>query len=221
MISTIAPIIELKGRVLTASGSSRLTISRGDVIRIVSDAPADSRRVLRVLATLERQHGMEYSFNGRAVDLQDYRRCLDVKRRIGYVAADAAMISNRTIRENLLLTRYYQENDLTIDIDATVMSLCRNAGLSGNLDQRPAVLSSTELLKAVAIREMAKVPLVMLVERPENFMQATQDDRFFNHFEKMVRSGTAVVFFSSNNTMNALANRQLRLAGGAASWEAV
>jgi len=211
----MAPIIELKGPVLASSGSLQLTINRGDVIDIVSDAPADVRRVLRVLATLERPQEIEYRFNGRLLDLQNYRRCLDVKRRIGYVAADAAMISNRTIRENLLLTRYYLENDLSIDIDAAVMSLCRSAGLSGKLDQRPAVLSEAELRKAVAIREMAKAPAVMLLERPEDYMLDTQDNDIFNHLEEMVRSGTAVVYFSSNNKMNALANRQLKLGAGA------
>jgi ABC-type ATPase involved in cell division len=215
MISTIVPIIELKGPVLTPSGSSRLTVGRGDVIRIVSDAPAEVRRVLRVLATLVRPREIEYRFNGKAVDLQNYRRCLDIKRRIGYVAADAAMISNRTIRENLLLTRYYLENDLTIDIDETVMSLCRRAGLSAKLDQRPAALNDAELFKAIAIREMAKAPLVMLLERPENFMPDMQDDGIYNHLEKMVRSGTAVVYFSSSSRMHALANRQLNLADGA------
>ena len=214
MISTIAPIIELKGPVLASSDSLQLTINRGDVINIVSDAPADVRRVLRVLATLARPEEIEYRFNGKPLDLHNYRRCLDVKRRIGYVAADAAMLSNRTIRENLLLTRYYMENDLSIDIDAVVASLCHSAGLSGKLDQRPAGLSEAELRKAIAIREMAKAPVVMLLERPENFMLDTQDDGIFKHFEKMVRSGTAVVYFSSNNKMNALANRQLKLAAG-------
>jgi ABC-type ATPase involved in cell division len=215
MISTIAPIIELKGPVLASSGSLQLTINQGDVINIVSDAPADVRRVLRVLATLERPEEIEYRFNGRPLDLQNYRCCLDVKRRIGYVAADAAMISNRTIRENLLLTRYYLENDLSIDIDAAVMSLCRSAGLSGKLDQRPAALSEAELRKAVAIREMAKAPVVMLLERPEDYILDPQDNDIFNHLEEMVRSGTAVVYFSSNNKMNALANRQLKLGAGA------
>jgi ABC-type ATPase involved in cell division len=215
MKSTIAPIIELKGPVLASSGSLQLTINRGDVIEIVSDTPADVRRVLRVLATLERPGEIEYRFDGRRVDLQNYRHCLDVKRRIGYVAADAAMISNRTIRENLLLTRYYHENDLSIDIDAAVMSLCRGAGLSGKLDRRPAALSEAGLRKFIAIREMAKAPAVLLLERPEDFMLESQDVGIFSYLEELIRSGTAVVYYSAYNKMNALANRQLKLVAGA------
>jgi ABC-type lipoprotein export system ATPase subunit len=212
MISTFAPIIEIKGPRLASFGIERMTVRRSDVINVVSDAPAVSRRFLRMLATLDRKDGVDYRFQGSMVNLKNYQRCLDVKRRIGYVAADAAMISNRTLRENLLLARFYYENDLTIDIDEPVRSLCEDTGLAGKLDLRPSALSRGELLKAVAIREMAKGPAMMLIERPENFLEETQTDRLFNHLKRMIRSGTAVIYFTFGNTMKALANRQMTLA---------
>lgn len=196
-------------------GPIRLVIAHGDLMAIVTDAPADCRRLLRVLATLERPDQGEYRFRGTHVNLKDYRDCLAVKRQIGYVAADAAMISNRTLRENLLLTRFYFENDLTIDIDETVGALCEGAGLTRKLERRPSALSSTELLNAIAIREMTKAPAVMLVEQPENFMRMTRSDGVFKHLKKMIRSGTAVIFYSHNHKMTGLANRRLALADGA------
>jgi ABC-type ATPase involved in cell division len=148
------------------------------------------------------------------VDLNDYRQCLTVKRQIGYVAADAAMISNRTLRENLLLTRFYYENDLTIDIDEPVVSLCRDTGLFEKLNQRPSVLHNGELLTAVAIREMEKAPALMLVDRPEDFMELTETDRLFSHLKNIVDLGAAVIFNSRDSKISGLANRQLTLAAG-------
>lgn len=220
MKSTPSPIIEITDLALALPGtprhygSHRLAVAQGDVIAIVTDPPIDGRHLLRILATLERPDGGEYRFNGKMVDLKDDRQCLAIKRQIGYVATDAVMISNRTIRENLLLTRFYYENDLTIDIDKTVGSLCRGAGLSQKLNRRPAVLSDRELLKAITIREMSKAPAVMLIDRPENFMEITENDGIFNHLKDMVRSGMAVVFVSHNSKMTGLANRQLTLADG-------
>jgi ABC-type lipoprotein export system ATPase subunit len=69
------------------------------------------------------------------------------------------MISNRTIRENLLLSRFYYENDLSIDMDETMALLCRDAGLSDDLERRPSELNDSELMKTIAIREMGKRPL--------------------------------------------------------------
>ena len=220
MESTSAPIIEIRNLMLTSAGRSGhddpclLAVNRGDRIAVSTDTPAACRHLLRVLATLERPEEGEYLFKGAPVELKNYRDCLAVKRRIGYVAADTAMISNRTLRENFLLTRFYYENDLTIDIDETVKRLCKSAGLTGKLERRPSALSSVELLKAIAIREMAKAPLVMLIDQPEHFMQMTPDDRMFQHLKQMVQSGTAIVFHSNNNAMTGLANRRLALADG-------
>ncbi len=218
MESIRSAIIEITDLVLASPGSARqyvtnrLAIDQGDVIAIVTDAPGDGRHLLRILATLERPDRGEYRFNGTTLDLQDYQQCLAVKRQIGYVAAEAAMISNRTLRENLLLARFYYENDLTVDIDESMGVLCREAGLSHKLNRRPSALSDGELLKAITIREMGKGPALMLVDRPENFMDITEDDGLFNHLKYMVQTGTAVVFFSHNSKMTDLANRQLKMA---------
>jgi ABC-type lipoprotein export system ATPase subunit len=220
MESTATPIIDITDLAMAAPGTTgprgllRITVVRGDVIAIITDPPADGRHLLRVLATLEEPERGEYRFNGKKIDLKDYRRCLSVKRQIGYVAPDAGMISNRTLRENLLLNRFYSENDLTVDIDETMASLCRGAGLFNMLNRRPSVLSDSELLKAITIREMGKAPAVMLIDRPENFMKIDEDDRIYSHLKNMVESGTAVVFVSHNRKMTGLASRQLILTDG-------
>lgn len=209
------PIIEITDLVISLAGeqrtcgSDRLAIMPGDTIAIDLNAPIDHRRLLRILATLEPPARGRYRFNGLALDVADYRQTLAVKRQIGYLTTDAVMISNRTIRENLLLTRYYYENDLTIDIDAAIGALCESAGLTDHLNRRPAELNGADLKKFLAIREMGKRPRLMLIERPENFMGFGPDDAVFAHLKNMVQSDLAVVFCSANREMAGLARRQL------------
>jgi ABC-type lipoprotein export system ATPase subunit len=227
MESTPSPIIDIRDLTTSPPGTprqyavNRLAVTEGDVIAIVCDSPVDGRHLLRILATLAQPDRGTYRFNGELVNLKDYRPCLAVKRQIGYVAADAAMISNRTLWENLLLSRFYYENDLTIDIDEKTGALCRDAGLFHKLHERPSSLSDGELLKAIMIREMRKAPAVMLVDRPENFLQIEEADGIFNHLKNMVQSGTSVVFFSHNNKMTGIANRQLSMADGKISTRSV
>jgi ABC-type lipoprotein export system ATPase subunit len=227
MESTPSPIIEITDVALALPdsprryGTSRMTVAPGDVIAIVADAPIDGRYMLRILATLEQPERGIYRFRRDIVNPGDYRQCLAVKRQIGYVAADAAMISNRTIRENLLLARFYYENNLAIDIDQTTVSLCEDAGLFRKLNQRPSALNDSELLKAIIIREIGKSPAVMLVDRPENFLEIVEDDGIFSHLKKMVQSGAAVVFFSHNSKMTDLSNRRLTLVDGEIRIESV
>ncbi|WP_372680151.1 ATP-binding cassette domain-containing protein [Desulfosarcina sp.] len=220
MDSNPTPIIDITHLALSSPGmflngdAHRLAVYHGDVVAVLTDSPADGRHLLRVMATLAQPERGEYRFNGKIMDLKDYRQCLEVKRQIGYVAPDAALLSNQTLRENLLLSRFYAENDLSIALDNTLDSLCEGAGLSRMLDRRPSVLSDGELLKAIAVREMGKAPAVMLIDRPENFMEISENDNIFNHLRNMIGSGTAVVFVSHHSEMIGLANRQLTVAGG-------
>jgi putative ABC transport system ATP-binding protein len=214
------PILEITDLLLApfgreaTCGADRLAIAPGDVIAIDANTALDSRQLLRVLATLERPEQGRFRFDGSDVDLDDYRRCLAVKRRIGYVAPDCAMISNRTIRENLLLGRFYHENDLSIDLDQTMTLLCNDAGLSDDLERRPSELNDSALMRTIAIREMGKRPRLMLIDRPENFIRVAPDDVIFNHLKHMVQLKTAVVFFSTNKAMSDLGRRQLTLHNG-------
>jgi ABC-type lipoprotein export system ATPase subunit len=54
----------------------------------------------------------------------------------------------------------------------------------------------------------------MLIDRPENFMEISENNSILNHLRNMVGSGTGVVFVSHNSEMNGFANRQLTVAGG-------
>ena len=220
MESNPSAIIEISDLATELPGSSvycrleRLVIGRGDWIIIDTDAPADGRHLLRILATLAVPECGRYRFGGKVIALDDYRQCLPVKQQIGYVAVDAAMISNRSVRENLLLARFFHENDLSIDLNDTMAALCADAGLSTKLHQRPSELSDNELLKAITIREIGKSPAVMLVDRPENFLDITGGDAIFNHLQNMVQSGLAVVFISNSHRVADMAGRRLTLAGG-------
>lgn len=220
MESNPPAIIEITDLATVLPGTSirccmeRLAIARGDIVVVDTEAPADGRHLLRILATLTLPESGQYRFNGDIVAVEDYRQCLPIKLRIGYVAADAAMISNRTIRENLLLSRFYYENDLSIDLDETVAALCADAGVSAKLHRRPSELSDGELLKAITIRELGKSPAVMLIDKPENFMDLNEDDGLFNHLKNVVQSGSAVVFLSHSRRVADIAGRRLTLTGG-------
>ena len=130
------PIIEITNLTLVSSGShgqyetKRLVVAPGDVIAIQTPKHNDARNLLRVMATLNSPENGTYRFNNKIVDLKNYRQCLPVKRQIGYVADDSALISNRTVRENLLLHRFYEEDDLTIDLAGQIASLCDDTGIS-------------------------------------------------------------------------------------------
>jgi ABC-type ATPase involved in cell division len=172
-------------------------VQSGEVIAITLEVPDDGHLLLRALATLVAPTSGWYHFQGEALDFMEYRRLLSVKQKIGYVGSDAALISNRTVLENLLLMRYYFENSLDIDLDDSVAALCRQCGLSEKLGLRPANLNPLDVQLAIYIREMAKQPAVLLLDRPEEIMiPSTNRQGLIAHFEGLISDGLPVVMLS-------------------------
>ena len=214
-------LIELSDYSLPATGSGSglkniyFTVSGGDVCCIQSDSINDAHVFLKALATLVRPENGTYLYMGETIDFSDYRKLLPFKKRIGYIGQDAAMISNRTIRENLLLLRYYFENSLSLTLDENVLKLCNLFNLQNKLDIRPGELRPVELRTAIAIRELTKSLDILLLERPEDYFDHSRLDLFNKILKENIEQGHAVVFSSNDqNFIEAFSNRKVRIAGG-------
>jgi len=196
---------ELKNYVVFSEGGERrlsigdFTLSESESCCIQSDSPDDVRLFLRALATLVNPVQGTYRYNGKLLDFSDYRRLLPLKRKVGYIASDTAMLSNRTIRENLLLMRYYRENSLTISLDEQAWTLCKQFKIEDKLDLRPADLDPAELRAAITIRELTKSPELLLLERPEWFVGYRRFNLFVQSVKEMIGPACSVVFFTSDD----------------------
>lgn len=176
---------------------AEFSLQTGDVVAVTFEIPDDGHLLFRALATLVCPLTGEYRFDGRLLMFDDYRKLLPVKRKIGYVGADAALISNRTILENLLFMRYYFEDTMNIQLNEETAQLCRQCGLSDKLGFRPASLNPLDTRLVIYIRELAKQPAVLLLDRPEDIMIPSENYRgLIPHFEKLISTGMPVVMIS-------------------------
>jgi ABC-type ATPase involved in cell division len=214
-------VIELSDVTLAARGSGNglrkvcFNLSPGEVVSVKTDSPDDGHVFLRALATLDTPLSGQYRFAGQLLDFSDYRHLLPIKKRIAYVAQDAALLSNRTIRENLLFMRYYYENSFSIQLDESVERLCRQFGIYDKLDQRPAGLNLQDLEISIYVKELSKAPELILINSPEDFIGHTKTDLVVEHFQQVVKQGLPVVFLSYDQDFTqAFANRTVTIDRG-------
>lgn len=175
------------------------TLRAGDLYAVEADTLVSGQLFLRALATLVHPRQGTYAFDGRELKFARHDLLLPVKRKIGYIASDATLISNRTLRENLLMMRYYFENSFALQLDPKVTALCRMFNLLDKLDRRPAELDPQDRRTAIAIRELSKPPLIMLMERPEDFLSEHHLERFIDLLELLVLQKVPLVFISDHN----------------------
>lgn len=187
----------------------------GETCAVNADLPDDGHLFLRALATLSAPLSGRYEFQGRELDFSDYRKLLPFKKKIGYIAPDAALIVNRSIRHNIILTHAYF-NDWPDDrLTEDAVGLCGQFGLTDKLDLRPAQLDREDLRLAVIVRELVKAPEVLLIERPRDFLGPARFDQFARILEQKVRSGISIVALSPDEAFaDALADRRLLIENG-------
>lgn len=196
------PLIQISDYTLAPIGSGEglngihFSLSRGDVCAVESQNPDDTHLFMRALATLIRPSKGTYYYEGIRIDLSDPRASMGCKRKIGYIAPDAALISNLTIRQNLLLVQYYFSNDLTIDLNEKQNHLCRSFGIDTKLDKRPAELNNREIQAAVVIREVFKKPELLLLINPEEYIGHEKFDLMTQLFNDWTAASKPVVFHS-------------------------
>jgi len=190
-------------------------LSRDDAFAINTDSSDRAHMFLKALAMLVKPVYGDFYFKDKKVDFSDYRNLLSLKKKIGYIASDSAMIGNITVRENLLYSRYYFENSLSLSLDETAKKLCKNFGIYDKLDMRPGRLRSVDLRIAIAIRELVKSPDILLLERPEDFIGHANFDLFVEVLRDMGLTKIPLVFISYNKDfIKEFSNKKILLKDG-------
>lgn len=172
------------------------SMSQGDGFAIRADRIDDAHLFMRALAALEPPEEGDYLFGGEQIDFSDYRKVLSVRKRIGYIGADAALISNRTLRTNLLLARYYNENKLKLELGEDVLALCRLAGIEDKLDLRPAQVAPEDARAAIFIRELTKGAEAFLLEQVDVFLTELRMETLAEVTRIIREAGKPYIFYS-------------------------
>lgn len=214
-------LIEMSDYTLNPIGSGHgikdfyFALAPGDVCAIEAQNPDDGHEFLRALATLTYPSKGTLRWNGRRIKLKSYRALLGYKKKIGYIAPDAALISNLTVRQNILIHRYYAENDLNIDLDDSLAAMCDTFGVCQKLDRRPADLNSMERQMAIVIREIGKKPDVLLLDRPEDFIGHAKFEMLVELFNRWIAQYKPVVFVSYDRRLiRRFATRKVLITNG-------
>lgn len=214
-------LIELVNYTLAPIGRGRglrnfsCTIAEGDIVYIEGDRFDDSHLFLRALATLERPQGGTYYYRGQALDFSDYRKLLPYKRKIGYMSADAALLSNRTIGENILWLRYYLEGKRSLKAADDVLHLCRMFNIEDKMDLRPSQVFRDEVRAAIIIRELIKGAEILLAEPVRDALSRVHYDTAVRLTkESLSRKTTAVFSYSDEPFIREAATKKVRIVEG-------
>jgi ABC-type lipoprotein export system ATPase subunit len=192
-----------------------LTLSAGDAFSICTDSAEHAHLLVKGIASLERPTTGRLFYKEMQVDLHDREALLAYKRNVGYVAADATLISKASVFDNLMLMRHYYDNSMAAKMPDSVRALCRFFGLENSLDFHPWQLEPEETRLFVIIRELAKDPAVLLIERPGDYLRNETLDMLKHILKHQTTKEQALVLFSAHQDfVEALCQKQITIVKG-------
>ncbi len=215
------PLLELEGCSYAPWSQGRglapfsFGIEEGETAAVVSDTNEDAHLFLRALAGLERPLSGSFIHRGEALDASDYRRVLAYKRKVGYIASDAAVFSNRTLGETLLFhSRYFGEAGTGV-LPGETLALCRHFEIAEKLDLRPAQAFEEDIRLTVIVRELAKKPDLLLVERPSTHLDHASHMQVLDHLRLLAGKGQTMVIYSfDRGLLNEIATQTVTIRNG-------
>ena len=196
---------------------SALSVMPGERVAIVGlDAPAAEAFVNMLTGAMLPDEGDVQVF-GRAtsaiVNADDWLSTLD---RIGMVSARAILAEELTVAQGIAMAFTLSLDPIPDAVLADVRRLAREAGLSGDLEQR--IADVTPLVKAQCrlARALAQQPSVLLLEHA-NALVPTGPERFGRAIAALAKTrGLAVIALTADMAFaRAVADRVLVLAAGA------
>ena len=195
-----------------------LTVDPGQTLAVHGDKPEEISFFLRALATLEPPVSGSYRFFGQPLDFSDYRRLLPFRRKISYMGRNSALVSNLSIRDNLMLEKAYFGNSRQPPLSEEIGRLCEVFNLSDKLDDRPAALNPLNLKAAIAIRELTKASQIIIMDGPEVLLGHPKFAYFIERIKSMTLDGAPFVFFTEDpGFIKAFAGREISIRSGCMS----
>jgi len=192
-----------------------VSISKGDICWLDADATEDALLFFKALATLVTPLSGTYCFEGERLDFTKPHTLLPVKKTIGFITTHSALISNRSIRENLTLMRSYTDNNLSARIDDKTFELCHHFSIADKVDLRPEKLEQSDRRAAIVIREIAKATRLLLLEKPEIYLGHAGFYLYDWLLRGLMDEGVPMVFTSDDkNFIDSVSNRALVLQDG-------
>ena len=194
-----------------------LTIRRDTFVNIVGKSGSGKSTLLKVMSGLQIPDSGVVELFGRNIMDLDYDGMLPFRKRMGFAFQDAALLSNLSIKENLLLPlSFYNKRMPKHEKEEKIENMLAKIFMSNSINLRPAQLSIGEKKLISIARAMIIEPAILFLDEPIVYMDATMAKSMINLIKEYSNKEetTVICVANSKNIITELADNLILIDNG-------
>lgn len=185
-----------------------LSISKNEFVCITGESGAGKTTLLNIIGLLEKPDSGEVILNGKKnftkKDILRLRRDF-----FGYVFQDYLLIPDKTVEENICISKYKNKNINRKDTDEVM----KKVGLDSTyLNKKIHYLSGGEQQKVAIARMMLKKYELVLADEPTGNLDHKNKMDVVEIFKKMKKEGKTIICVTHDQEVANVADRIISLA---------
>ncbi|MBN2547407.1 MAG: ATP-binding cassette domain-containing protein [Spirochaetes bacterium] len=151
-----------------------LKIKKDSFTSIIGKSGSGKSTLLKLLAGILIPDNGKIIINSKDINQLEGEHLISFKKKIGFVFQDAALISNLSIKENLILPLdfHYPKMDKN-ENEKIINDLLKKVDMDDCLNERPAQLSMGEKKLISFVRAMLLKPELLFLDEPLSSLDAT------------------------------------------------
>lgn len=172
-------------------------LAKGEFLFLTGHSGAGKSTVLRLIYAEHLPTQGEVRISGFKTATLNRREVSRLRRRLGIVFQDFRLLADRTTEENVAFALEVTGAKRSV-INAKVMRVLAQVGLTAKAHQHPHELSGGEQQRAAIARALVNDPFVLLADEPTGNLDERASRGIFRLLRDINANGTAVIMATHN-----------------------
>lgn len=191
-----------------------LQVEQGEMVAITGTSGSGKSTLLNILGGLTAMTDGNYVLEGKAVDLKNRRKLIDLRRnKIGYVVQYFALIPELTAFKNVELPLKYQKVKRK-ERKVRVENMLHTVGLQEKMKNYPDELSGGQQQRVAIARALVKNPDLILADEPTGALDSKTSEDIMQVFHTLNQEGHTVVIVTHDGKVASQCNRIVKIEDG-------
>ena len=189
-----------------------LVVEEREFIAVVGTSGCGKTTLMNILGGLDvPDSGALWIKNTSLKDLSKEQRTIFRRRNIGFVFQQFHLIDEYTVKENILLSFLYSDQQPDIEY---IDSLLQDLGLIDKMNEYPSHLSGGQKQRVALIRALAHKPRFLIADEPTGAIDEKNRNEILQILQNLNHSGTTIIVVTHDEFVASHCRTRYRMKNG-------